>query len=215
MNGRGAGRRVSRRGAHVIELYESPRAHTNAGADTIAIAFRAFQRDLEPTIGVWTIIHPNFSRRAESGDHNVQLSVVIKVANRSAAVTPRRLGCETSLFCERGPLVSFKVAEHRVGLIDHLATRHVWRLHVSSADENILPSIVVKIGDVRAVARHGSAEQSHATFRGDIGEAQLAIISINRKSLIVESDEGDIGEAVIVQIAKVSAHSRDDVALLG
>src|SRR5271154_6014322 len=108
MNGRGAGRRISRRGAHVIELHEAARAHTNAGADTIAIAFRAFQRDLEPMIGVWTVIHPDFGRRAESGDHNDQLSVVIKVANRGAAVTPRRLGCETGLFCERGPLVSFK-----------------------------------------------------------------------------------------------------------
>src|ERR1700733_12463572 len=195
MNRRGAGRRISRRGAHMIELHESARAHTNAGADTIAIAFRAFQQDLEPMIGVWTIIHPDFGWRAESGDHNVQLSVVIKVANRSAAVTSRRLGCETGFFCKRGPLVSFKVAEHRVGLVDHLATRHVWRLHVSSAYENVLPSIVVKIGDVRAVACHGSAEQSHATFRGDIGEAQLAIISINRKSLIVEGDKGDIGKA--------------------
>src|ERR1700691_571822 len=166
-------------------------------------------------IGVRAVIHPDLRGRAEGGDYNIKFSVVIQIADSGAAMTAGRLGGKSGFLGERRPVGSCEVAEHVVGLVDHFAPSHVWRLHVPAADKNIFPAVVVEIGDVRAVASHGTAEQGHAALGGDIRKSGLAVISIDGKSFIVQSDEGDIGQAIVVQIAKIGAHAGYYVSLFG
>jgi hypothetical protein len=72
----------------------------------------------------WAIIYPDFCGSAERRHNDVQLPIVIKVAERRAAVAPRGLGSESRLLRQRRPSASGAVSEHGVGLVNLHARGH-------------------------------------------------------------------------------------------
>src|SRR5580704_17400761 len=165
-------------------------------------------------MGVRAIINPDLGGSAEGGHYEVQLPVMVKVPDGSATMTPRRLRRKTGFLGECVKLRPLEVAKDGIGLIDCLAAGHVGRLHVTAADENILPSVIVKIGVVRAVARHGTALQRHAALCGYVREPGFSVVAIDRERFLVQTDENDIRTPVVIEIAKIDTPTRDYVSLL-
>ena len=52
-------------------------------------------------------------------------------------------------------------------------------------------------------------------FAGDIGEIAFPEVPEQRKGLVIQRHENDIGQAVVVEIAGIHAHSRDELAVFG
>lgn len=48
------------------------------------------QGKFQPMVVIWTVIHPDFRRGTQRGDHNVEFPVVIEVANSGAAMAARK-----------------------------------------------------------------------------------------------------------------------------
>src|SRR5579862_2466988 len=96
----------------------------------------------------------------------------------------------------RPPAVS-EIPEYAVVLIDHGAARHIRRLYMAARDENIFPAIIIKIGDVRAVSRHGIAQGSHSAARRHLDKPSFGIVLINGESFILQGDEDDIRPSII------------------
>ena len=84
---------------------------------------------------------------------------------------------------------------------------------MSARNENIFPAIVVEIGDVRRIAGHGQAERGHAALLGDLDETAFSVVLVNGKCFVVERYQDDVGIAVVIEIAKVDAHARDERAV--
>src|SRR5664279_2282439 len=82
-----------------------------------------------------------------------------------------------------------------------------------AGNKNVLPSVIVDIGDRRRIATHGLAEQGHAAFLRHVNEISLPRIAIEGKRLLVESYHANIGKAVTIEVTKVSAHPRDVYAV--
>ena len=107
-----------------------------------------------------------------------------------------------------------EISEYAVILIHLNPWRGVEGLHVAARYENVLPTVVVEIGDGGRVAGHGHAEAGHAARLRHVGEIALAGIAENGKRLVVERYEGNVGITVVVDVAKIDAHSGNEVAFV-
>ena len=52
-------------------------------------------------------------------------------------------------------------------------------------------------------------------FAGDIGEGAFPEVPEQREGLILERHKNDIGQAVVIEVAGVHSHSRDELAVFG
>ena len=124
-----------------------------------------------------------------------------------------RLGVKAGFFGKSRPL-ALQVPKHSVGLVHGRLAGHIRRSDVAPAHKNILPAIIVEIGNIHAVSRHRVAEQGHSATRRNLFKRGSRSILINRKRLVSERRENNVGVAVVVQIAKVASHARNQVAVL-
>src|ERR1017187_9399055 len=102
VNRAGAGRGISGRGGLVDELSLPPGHDPNPRTDSVAITLRAAQDKFKPMVVIRTVIQPDFRWGAKRGNHNVEFSVVIQVADGSSAVAARGQRAESCLRCQRG-----------------------------------------------------------------------------------------------------------------
>ena len=114
----GTGRGVSRRGGLIDKLSLPAGIDSNPCADTVAVTLCAAEGKLKPMVVIRTVVHPDFRRRAEGRDHNVEFPVMIEIANRSAAMAARGQCVETGLRCQCRPATCRPIPEDCVGLID-------------------------------------------------------------------------------------------------
>ena len=121
------------------------------------LLFVPCERKLKPVIVAGAVVDPYLGRSAERGNNQIELAIAIEVRHRGAAVPGWRQSSEACFLGERGPF-PLQVAKYGVGLIHVHAVRHVGRSYISAADEDVLPTVIVKIGDVHAVSCHGIAE---------------------------------------------------------
>src|ERR1700730_13949689 len=156
---------------HVIELLLPSRDDLDLRADCIAIALRALQREFQPVVARGAVVDPDLCWSADSGHNKVEFSVMIEVPEGGATMPYGRPRGEPSLLSQCGPFPARHVAKGRIGLIDLTATGHCRRLHISATDKNILPAVVVEVGNVRAVPRHWVAQKSHPAFFRDLGKS--------------------------------------------
>src|SRR5579864_1847854 len=150
MNRASARGSVSGRGSYVIELSLSLRNDTNLRSNAIAVALRTLQRKFQPMVFIGAVVHPDFGGSAESRNNNIELAVVIKIAKRRTTMAARRLSKKSSLFGQSGPFRAIQISKNCIGLVDMAVRGHGRRLHVTPADKNIFPAVVIKVGDVRA-----------------------------------------------------------------
>src|SRR5580698_6421090 len=179
-----AGRGVARSRRDMIELRVAPGKNADARTDRVAVAFRPFQVQRKPVIATRSVIYQELGGRSQGSYDNVELAVPVEIANGRTTMTPGWLRGEAGTPCQSGPLDSGEVAEDRVVLVDLADALHGGRLHISATHEDILPTVVVEVCDVGAVARHRLAQQGHTGLRGDLSEGALANILIERKSLV-------------------------------
>src|SRR5689334_18052803 len=94
-----------------------------------------------------------------------------------------------------------QVAKDRVGLIDDFPAGGVG-LDVASRNKQVLPAIVVKIVKLGAVTTHASGEAVHWPRRIRV-EKTLPRIPVERKGLVGQGDEHDIGIAVVIDVPEL------------
>ena len=121
-----------------------------------------------------------------------------------------REGSEARFSGQRCKLHASAIVEHSIGLVD----LHAWcgqrRLYVPTAYENIFPAVVIKVRNIWRVSRHGLAGRGHSAGDRDIFESTLVIIAINWESFIVERNQANVGIAVVVEIARIYSHPRNE-----
>src|SRR5690349_4137324 len=123
-------------------------------------------------------------------------------------MTGRRLRRKPSLSGECGEFHPAKIPKYGVRLLDR-KIRRGQRLHMAARDEDVLPSVVVEVSNIRRISRHGKAELGHPTFASDFGEAAFAVVLVDRKGLAIERDDNNIGISIVVDVPKIDAHPRD------
>src|SRR5579864_906087 len=124
------------------------------------------------------------------------------------------LGSKACLLRKCGPLFTLKISKDGIGLIDLNSPRQVRRCHIPASDKNILPAIVVKVSNVWTESGHRSTKQSHPAHPSDFGEAAVAVVEINWKSLILQCDHRNVRIPIVVKVAKIYAHAGDQAAIL-
>src|SRR5581483_5697512 len=156
---------------------------------------------------------PDLGWSAERSNDKIEFPVAIEIGNRAPAMAAWGQSGEAGFLRERRPR-ALQVAKHSVGLADTNAVLHVGRCNVSAADEDILPTVVVKVGNIDAVARHRTTERGHFAARRDLLKRSSRHILINGESLVLQGSQGYVRIAVVFQIAKIAAHTGDQVAVL-
>src|SRR5438045_1338989 len=161
------------------------------------------------------IVHPYFRGDAQSRDDYIEFAIMVKVPNCSAPVPPSRLFCEPRFTGEGTPFPICRVSKDCVLLVHCNSDRHVWRSNISTTDEDVLPAIIVEISDIHAVSRHGIAQSRHSTSRCDLSKSTFSIVLIHGESLVLQSGNDDVWKSVIVEVAKICPHTRDEISVLG
>src|ERR1035437_1210461 len=147
VGGTRARRSVSGSESNVTVLRDSACYHLESCPDPIAVAFRALQREFDPVIAAGAVVEPHLSGCAESRDHHVQAPVPIQVSHCRAPMAAGGLCRQASFGGQRLKLRGAQVSEHRVRLF-HWNIRYIAKgLNVTARDEDVLPAIVVEIGD--------------------------------------------------------------------
>ena len=88
------------------------------------------------------------------------------------------------------------------------------RPHMAARHEQVLPPIVVKVVEARAVARHGTAQLSHPARIRDLLKPPPAQVPKDRERLVVQGHGHNIGVAVIIEIPEIQAHAGDEFPVL-
>src|SRR5450759_2931479 len=151
-------------------------------------------------------IHPYLRVSADCRDHNVDSAVAIEVAKGTAAMPCRRGSRKSRFACQSLPLATrSRIAKDGVVLI-HCERRFRHRFHMAARYKQVFPAIVVEIEEAGAISGHRSRQLAQSRGKSHLFETFAALIPEQRKSLIVECDENNVGIPVIVIIAKIQTH---------
>jgi hypothetical protein len=86
---------------------------------------------------------------------------------------------------------------------------------MSTGHENIFPTVVVKIDHTQAEAGTQQACFPHAVSVGHLQKFLSMLIFEKRKCLVRQGRKGDVGIPVVVVIAKIGTHARNEVSIFG
>ena len=146
-------------------------------------------------------------------DHDVDITIVVYVAKSSAATCPfflkNRAGKHPHEMARVIPQQQqwFEVFQIRRGLLDGVH-------HVPLRHKEILPAIVVIVEQVRAPTGEGKSRAPDARLVGHISEGPVAVIAKQHVPFVREIGDDDIGIAVIIEVAEISAHPGKGFAVL-
>src|SRR5580704_8075695 len=111
------------------------------------------------------LVHPDLRRGADRGDHEVEAAVSVEVGYRATSMPGS--GTRGS---ERGEGAASQIAKHRIRLFDSHARSGPQGLDVAARHEQVLPAVIIEIGDRRRVSGHWQAESLHAAGARDVGK---------------------------------------------
>src|ERR1039458_4613130 len=98
------------------------------------------------------------------------------------------------------------------------AQRHLSDIveRVPAHRQQVLPSVIVEIGNPIRPARHGAGDGAHTGDGGDLREiSRRAAILEQRKGVAFEGGHPDVVVAVVVDVPEIGAHARNVSAGLG
>src|SRR5690349_16243874 len=149
--------------------------------------------------------NPGFS--VQGGDNDVHMSVIEQVADNRASIWLGKLHVST---CLRGHILKLhfaEVAEDCVGLrVGPVSELGDVIKNVLASYEQILQAVGIKVSNCVGPAGHFQGRARQAAPASDIDEDAIAAVVEQGKSLQFSSRVPDVGQAVIVEIAKLSAH---------
>src|SRR5579884_4216108 len=204
-----AGGSIAHAGGHVVELNAALRNNLNAGADAIAIALHTPKCNIKPMTRMRATVHPYLRLLPECRCYYVHAPVSVKIAKGTATVTGRssRQSCLSS---KRFPFsTGAKVTKHRIGLVN-FCPRKWLRFYMSARHEQVFPSIIVKIVQAGAIPGHGCAQHTHSRCIGHFLEVSLSGVLKDWEGLVIQSDKDDVWPTIVIVVAKVEAHSRNE-----
>src|SRR4029077_11502119 len=149
--------------------------------------------------------HRRWSARIK--DHYIQLSIIIDVAESGASSRMRSPGIEPRLI---GHFLESEIAPvakelNRLGKPILFRERVEQRRKVTVSNENVQPSVIVKIAKASSPF-HGSFCQTGDTgFASDVYE-MVALIPIEAGRLIVSAGNKQVEFAIAIKIAECACH---------
>src|ERR1039457_1974429 len=78
---------------------------------------------------------------------------------------------------------------------------------MSARNEDVFPSIVIEIRDRRRIPGHGQAQLRHVALPGYFHEGAFPGVAVKRKRFPIESNQNNVGIAVIIEITEINAHA--------
>src|SRR5580704_4100396 len=151
----------------------------------------------------------------ETGDHGINAACVEDVSEGRAAMgagnLEGRAGVGTGIF----ELAVAEVAKDGVGLGVGLGGDGLLDVihHVGAGDEEVLPAIVVEVVGAVAPAGHAIGESAEAAGDVRIDEGAAALVDVEREAFMLNGGVPDVGQAVVVDVAEISAHAGESVAV--
>src|ERR1017187_9263516 len=119
-----------------------------------------------------------------------------------------------TVFRNLGAAGGAEVPEYRVVLL-YRGVRHRAGQHVSAADEQILPAVIVEVEKSHAESRHPHAQRAHAAQRRHFLEAFPGRVLPYWKGLVFQRRGYQVWVFVVVEIAKIQPHSGYEAAVFG
>ena len=167
----------------------------------------------------WALIDPNFRRGIDCTHDYVETPISVQVTDSGSPMPGRgargqpRFGGQSGEF-HPAIVRRTNVAKNCVRLFHHYVRCGQKRLNVPARNKNILPAVVVEIGDRGRITGHRHALAGHAARFGHFDESSLASVAIDGEGFIVQSDQDNVGIAIIIEIAEIDAHAGDEDAVL-
>src|ERR1019366_7856772 len=83
-----------------LRLYFPSVSHEHASADSAAVALRALQPDFQPMIPPWSVVAQQRGRLIAVHDENVEVAVIVEVAEGASAAHVARCNGRTGLIAK-------------------------------------------------------------------------------------------------------------------
>src|ERR1022692_859992 len=182
-----------------------------------AIALHAHQFQQNPMIAILRNVVEVLRLPVEHAHHGVNAPIVIHVPECHAAMRRGALEIGAGADAHVLELPVSQVAQHRVGFF-RFAQRHLSDIveRVPAHRQQVLPSVIVEIGNPIRPARHGAGDGAHTGDGGDLREiSRRAAILEQRKGVALEGGHPDVVVAVVVDVPEIGAHARNVSAGLG
>src|SRR5258708_33179765 len=157
-----------------------------------------------------------FRRAADGRNHNVDLAVVVQVAERAAAVSRANLHAGPGFGADVPESSVVQVAKHGVGLPVVLLYIDVGVLaYMRVGGEQVFVSVIVEVLDARAPAAPFETAKSDASLVTVIAEESIAFVAEQRAGFATEGRHDQTGLAAVIQIAKIHAHAGNGNSIVG
>ena len=178
--------------------------------NAVAVGLGADQKDLEPMVGVATVVAEELGRAAPDVDGEVQVAIIIEIGGGQPPPGDgaREVGAEGVRNLFEFPLA--QVAEHQQRLfVSDLAVIELNVVeHGAVQLADIGPSVVVVVEEL-----HGDAAQQNR-FVADAGavsgvvEGPVVVVAVEAVEFKVEVGDIEVLPAVAVHVGGVNAHAR-------
>ena len=155
-------------------------------------------------------------------NHRVHPAVIVQIAEGQPAVHARNLEARPR---RRAYVLEFDVshlshvthvAEHGIRFLvsPRRELMHVV-VYVRAHHKQVLPAIVVQIGDAVPPTGHFVRIHPQTSQGGLLGKMAATLIQEQRKRLLLDGSQPDGRKAIVAHIPEIHAHSRDDIPPLG
>src|SRR6266849_3376928 len=184
--------------------------YAHACAISIAIASRTSQTNREPMAAA--AVEEQHRRTAESGQNDIDKTIVVDVAERGAACSNRRRHTGIGAF-EMAVMIQreqrqFLISQRSVDLLNVIED-------VALGNEKILPAVVVEIFQAHAPAGTARSKSAEASLQALIGESASAVVVIQAVEFARQNGDDYIGTAIVIVVLKNRAHAGKPFAIGG
>src|SRR5580658_489729 len=182
-------REIARAAAHLVRLNQISGSDLDSGANREAVAFCPSELEGNPVVTSGANITENHGRAIEILNHDVDRSIVEEIAKRSATADLRNLNgradkfayvLESAVVLIQEEQFWFAVFGSGLGGGIHL------RIDVAVDDEQIRPSVIIKVEESVAPSNIGSCAGSDSGRVGNIRKIHPTVVPVQRGVLITE-----------------------------
>ena len=205
MNPRVARRSIASGGCNVAPLLPPGRhLYMDARAKCVAMAVCCLELQLDPIRGqLRRIAIQHFRLTVEHGHHDIDVTIVVEIAERRAA--PRQVLLEYAATRRRDIReLAVDVADEQRWL--NVANRwvHFFNVveYVTLRHEQILPAVVIEIQEPRTPARHEVCDPRQVGLSCSVRKEAVAVVLVEGVQLFGEIGDDLVGKLSILLVVK-------------